>query len=226
MSETSRMLKKIMRSSGWTQEQLAAKLGVSFASMNAWVNGRTKPRAAMLRRIRKLYLAQDITGMSEPVYVTVVNVDLGLKVGDAILLEKDVYNLHDDEAIMVSKMLLDDDENGVPEFREDEEMDEFEVMESFEESEEPDFIDDDLVGDEFRKDELSDENRTESIKTMTNGDSYRSEMYVANSVNTVVRGTKSAGRIYDSFKSKARAQVLFIIHRMAIVRIVEWDYEE
>ena len=224
MSETSRMLKKIMRSSGWTQEQLAGKLGVSFASMNAWVNGRTKPRAAMIQRIRKLYLAQDITGMSEPVYVTLVNVDMELKVGDAVLLEKDVYNLHDDEAIMASRMLVDENDDTLPELRVDETLEE-DPLSEFEESEGPDFIEDDLMVDELQNDELIGEAKAEGIKVMTGGDSYTSEMYVANSVSTVVRGTKSAGRIYDSFKSKARAQVLFIIHRMAIARIVEWDYE-
>ena len=51
-------------------------------------------------------------------------------------------------------------------------------------------------------------------------------MYVANSINTVVRGTKSAGRIYDKFERTARARVLFIFHKTAIARVVEWDYAE
>lgn len=246
MSETSRMLKKIMRSSGWTQEQLAGKLGVSFASMNAWVNGRTKPRLAMMQRIRKLYLAQDITGMNEPVYVTLVNVDLDLKVGDAILLEKDLYNLHDDEAIMASKLSFDEiggetkseyiEANGLGMVMEDE-ISEVEVTDEVDEvADEPDYIEDDLMNDELAGDVLKDEElaseeltnevKPEGISVMTSGDTYTSEMYVANSVSTVIRGTKSAGRIYDRFKTKARAQVLFIVNKVAIARIVEWDYEE
>ena len=89
MGETVRLLKGIMKTSGWTQEQVAEKLGVSFQTMNAWVNRRTKPRRAMLERIRMLYLAQDITKDTEPTYVTVFGKMDGLEVGDALLFERD-----------------------------------------------------------------------------------------------------------------------------------------
>lgn len=38
-------LKQILKLSGWSQEQLATKLGVSFPTINAWINKRAMPRA-------------------------------------------------------------------------------------------------------------------------------------------------------------------------------------
>lgn len=88
MSESVRLLKGIMKTSGWTQEQVAEKLDVSFQTMNAWINGRTKPRRAMIEKIRKLYLAQDVTRDTEPTYVTIIDRGDCLEVGDALLFEK------------------------------------------------------------------------------------------------------------------------------------------
>jgi hypothetical protein len=45
--------------------------------------------------------------------------------------------------------------------------------------------------------------------------------YVANSTYTVVRGTKSAGRIYDAFKDECRASIRFIVKNMAIAVVLE-----
>ena len=193
MSESVRLLKGIMKTSGWTQEQVATKLGVSFPTMNAWVNGKTRPRESMMVRIRKLYLAQDITKDVEATYVTLVNVPKWLKVGDPVVLEKEFDNSFDDEAIMVR--VLDTDN----EFGNDDE-------------------DEDVIADE----------EIEAIKVYSNYDDVMDydNMYIANSTNTVVRGTNSAGRIYDRFEKKARGQVCFVFHKMAIARIVEWNYEE
>lgn len=44
MENYSDKLKKILAASGWTQEILAAKLGVSFATVNSWTNGKSVPR--------------------------------------------------------------------------------------------------------------------------------------------------------------------------------------
>ena len=95
----SRMLKEILTESHWTQEQLATKLGVSFATVNSWINGRTKPQKSLMPDIERLYLAQDLTREPEPVYVTLVNVE-DVRVGDYVILEKDYDNKYDDEAIM------------------------------------------------------------------------------------------------------------------------------
>lgn len=51
----------IQKTSGWSQEQLAAQLGVSFVTLNAWINGRTEPRAKAHQNIERLYL--DIVGV-------------------------------------------------------------------------------------------------------------------------------------------------------------------
>jgi Fic family protein len=56
-------LRSIQKASGWTQEQLARNLSVSFATLNSWVNKRSTPRAKALHNIGKLYL--DIVGVDE-----------------------------------------------------------------------------------------------------------------------------------------------------------------
>lgn len=195
--EFSEMLKEILSSSHWTQEQLAAKLGVTFATVNSWVNGRTKPQKSLIPDIQKLYLAQDVTKEPEPIYITLVNISESLKVGDYILLEKDYGNKYDDEAIMAYS--LNEGLNPV-------------VLEDLNKNNE----------DEKWHDKVE-EIRVYMGELQTEG--YPRPMHVANSVNTVVRGTRSAGRIYDRFNLKARAQVVFISKTNAIARIVEWNYE-
>lgn len=157
-----KMLKEVMKASGWTQERLAAKLGVSFATVNSWLNGRTKPQKCLTEDIRRLYLAQDVTREPEPVYMTLIGA-ASVDIGDYVLLMKDYENKADNEAILAWKI-----------------------------------------------DALSGE--------MLNGE----KMLVANSVETVIRGTRSAGRIYDKFGTKARAQVMFKVMNSAIARVVEW----
>ena len=49
-------LKIIMKASGWSQEQLATRLGVTFATLNSWINGKSQPRAKALKNIDNLYL--------------------------------------------------------------------------------------------------------------------------------------------------------------------------
>lgn len=49
-------LKSIMLASGWSQEQLAQTLKVSFATLNSWINVRSTPRAKAIITIEKLYL--------------------------------------------------------------------------------------------------------------------------------------------------------------------------
>lgn len=57
----STQLRSILNASGWSQEQLAHNLNVSFATLNSWINNRSKPRAKALLSIEKLYL--DTTGV-------------------------------------------------------------------------------------------------------------------------------------------------------------------
>ena len=214
MSESVRLLKGIMKTSGWTQEQVAEKLGVSFQTMNAWVNGKSRPRKTMMGRIRALYLAQDITKDTDPTYITLVNVPRWMRIGDMVVLKKEPDNDYDEEAITAT--LMERDEAGVSET-------------------EDEFREDDMDGwrgcgeDVEEVEDFDDEGRkrgTEEDCLRTEGCIIPDNIYVANSINTVVRGTSSAGRIYDKFDRKARARILFILHKTAIARIVEWDYAE
>lgn len=231
MSESARLLKGIMKTSGWTQEQLATKLGVSYPTMNAWVNGKSQPRQTMMERIRRLYLAQDITDDVEPTYVTLVNVSRRLKVGDLVILEKDFSNDYDDEAILA--MMMDDDRDvwleedaatgddggsddevdggGGDSANKDDGIDGDDDWVS-----EDDLRDDEMFGGKVAPIEVEDNSKTYCLV-----DDY---MYVANSISTVVRGTSSAGRIYDKFEKTARARVLFVFHKTAVARVVEWNY--
>ncbi len=230
MSETTRLLKGIMKMSGWTQEQVAIKLGVSYPTMNAWVNGKSKPRQAMMNKIQRLYLAQDITDDVEPTYVTLVNVPRRLKVDDMVILEKDPSNDYDDEAIMA--VMMDDNEDewlgddiasgdgGVSGTSEHNDVGA--VDDNANQSENSDGLGDDEDDGPFGG-RVAPIGVGDISKTYCLVDDF---MYVANSISTVVRGTNSAGRIYDKFERAARARVLFIFHKVAIARVVEWDYAE
>ena len=48
-------LKAIIEASGWSQEELAARLNVSFVTLNSWVNTRSTPRKKAADNIRTLY---------------------------------------------------------------------------------------------------------------------------------------------------------------------------
>lgn len=224
MSETTRLLKGIMKMSGWTQEQVAMKLRVSYPTMNAWVNGKSKPRQAMMDKIRRLYLAQDITDDVEPTYVTLVNVPRRLKVDDMVILEKDPSNDYDDEAILAMMMGDDGDEwLGEDVATGDDGGSDDEVDVGDERADEDDGglgadEEDEIFGGKVAPIEVGDISKTYCLV-----DDF---MYVANSTSTVVRGTNSAGRIYDKFERTARARVVFIFHKTAIARVVEWDYAE
>lgn len=223
MSESARLLKGIMKTSGWTQEQVAMKLRVSYPTMNAWVNGKSRPRRAMMEKIRRLYLAQDITDDMEPTYVTLVNVSRRLKVGDLVILEKDLSNDYDDEAILA--MMMDDDRDMWLEEDDTSADDDADSANKINEdndrvNEDDDGLEEDedngIFGGKVAPIEVEDISKTYCLV-----DDF---MYVANSINTVVRGTSSAGRIYDKFEKAARARVLFIFHKTAIARVVEWNY--
>ena len=51
-----KQLSSILKASGWSQEQLARALGVSFPTLNSWVNERSEARAKAVARIQTLYL--------------------------------------------------------------------------------------------------------------------------------------------------------------------------
>lgn len=46
---------QVLAKTDWTQAQLAQELGLTFATVNRWLKGHTKPHPAQLRAIDKLY---------------------------------------------------------------------------------------------------------------------------------------------------------------------------
>ena len=83
------MLHTILKSSGWSQQQLAVRLGVSFPTVNYWLNNKVVPRKSMQERIKNLYLARNIP-YEGPVYITLLlnQTTNTINVGDEILLFK------------------------------------------------------------------------------------------------------------------------------------------
>lgn len=49
-------IRKIRLEMGLTQEQFAAKLGVSFPTVNRWENQKSKPSPLALQKLKKLFL--------------------------------------------------------------------------------------------------------------------------------------------------------------------------
>ena len=45
-------LKKLRQQQGWSQEDLARKIGVSFATVNRWENSKTKPSRLAVEKIQ------------------------------------------------------------------------------------------------------------------------------------------------------------------------------
>ena len=45
-------LKKLRQQQGWSQEDLARNLGVSFATVNRWENSKTKPSRLAVEKIQ------------------------------------------------------------------------------------------------------------------------------------------------------------------------------
>lgn len=60
MEKYSDKLKKILLATGWSQETLAGKLGISFVTLNSWVNEKSEPREAAKERINSIFA--DIMG--------------------------------------------------------------------------------------------------------------------------------------------------------------------
>ncbi len=48
------LVRELRERTGLTQEKFAAKLGVTFPTINRWENGRSRPSPLALRRIKEL----------------------------------------------------------------------------------------------------------------------------------------------------------------------------
>ena len=52
--DTSKMIRELRAALGLTQEQFAAKIGVTYSTINRWENNKGKPSPLALLRIGKL----------------------------------------------------------------------------------------------------------------------------------------------------------------------------
>lgn len=51
-----RFVRELRERTGLTQEKFAAKLGVTFPTINRWENGRTKPSPLAMKQIEELLI--------------------------------------------------------------------------------------------------------------------------------------------------------------------------
>ena len=64
-------LKKLREEKGWSQEDLAHELGVSFSTINRWENGKTKPsKMAQAHINRLLFQVQKRRGKMKQIIVS------------------------------------------------------------------------------------------------------------------------------------------------------------
>lgn len=56
-----KLLQQLLAASGWSQEELARRVGVSFVTLNAWVNGRSQPHRSANKQALE-HIATDILG--------------------------------------------------------------------------------------------------------------------------------------------------------------------
>ncbi len=61
-SEFSCLVRELRARTGLTQEQFAAKLGVTFPTINRWENGRAWPSPLALQQVRKVVRALEGDG--------------------------------------------------------------------------------------------------------------------------------------------------------------------
>jgi len=53
-SELARKIKELRSNLGLTQEQFAAKIGVTFSTVNRWENGKGRPSPLAMRQLEEL----------------------------------------------------------------------------------------------------------------------------------------------------------------------------
>ena len=52
-ADISRLIRELRERTGLTQEKFAAKLGVTFPTINRWENGRAKPSPLAMQKIKE-----------------------------------------------------------------------------------------------------------------------------------------------------------------------------
>ena len=53
-TDISRLVRELRERTGLTQEKVAARLGVTFPTINRWENGRAKPSPLAMQRLEEL----------------------------------------------------------------------------------------------------------------------------------------------------------------------------
>ena len=53
-SDVPKMIKKLRTTLSLTQEQLAAKIGITFSTVNRWENGKCNPSPLAMKRLKEL----------------------------------------------------------------------------------------------------------------------------------------------------------------------------
>ena len=64
MENIAEQLKALRRQRGWSQEDLARELGVSFSTVNRWENGKTKPSRLAGNQIARLLEGSETSSQS------------------------------------------------------------------------------------------------------------------------------------------------------------------
>ena len=62
LNDTARLIRVLRERIGLTQEKLAAKLGVTFPTINRWENGKTTPSPLAMKQIEELLRAMGEKG--------------------------------------------------------------------------------------------------------------------------------------------------------------------
>src|SRR3989344_1848376 len=79
-------LQVIQKISGLKQEQLAVRLGVTFAALNRWINGKATPRPKAQEKIDELY--KELSGEKQ-----IPETDIEAKRGIILKKQKDHTNV-------------------------------------------------------------------------------------------------------------------------------------
>lgn len=60
--DLARLVRELRERTGLTQEKFAAKLGVTFPTINRWENGRARPSPLAIQKIKELLLGMGADG--------------------------------------------------------------------------------------------------------------------------------------------------------------------
>jgi DNA-binding transcriptional regulator YiaG len=65
-NELARKIRELRSKLGLTQEQFAAKVGVTFSTVNRWESGKSKPSPLAMRQVEELQLKEKVGNTIHP----------------------------------------------------------------------------------------------------------------------------------------------------------------